>query len=66
MKKLNFIFISVLLIVLSYENVFAQDETADLVLWNGKIITVDAGDSIAEAVAVKDSLILAVGTNEEV
>lgn len=38
-------------------------EVADLVLWNGKIITVDAADSIAEAVAVSDGAILEVGSD---
>ncbi|MBI4517793.1 MAG: amidohydrolase family protein [Deltaproteobacteria bacterium] len=41
-------------------------EEADLVLLNGKIITVDATDSIAQAVAVKDGLISKVGSNLQV
>jgi hypothetical protein len=41
-------------------------EPADAVLFNGNIITVDAGDSIARAVAIKDGLILRVGTNAHV
>ncbi len=41
-------------------------EEADLVFINGHIITVDADDSIAEAVAVKDGLILKVGTTAEI
>jgi predicted amidohydrolase YtcJ len=36
--------------------------SADLVLINGKVITVDAHDSIAEAVAVKGPRIISVGT----
>jgi predicted amidohydrolase YtcJ len=40
--------------------------SADLVLINGKIVTMDPGDSIREAVAVKFGRILAVGSNEEV
>jgi len=39
---------------------------ADLVLINGKIITVDPQDTIAEAVAVKYDKILAVGRNEKI
>jgi len=39
---------------------------ADLVLLNGKIITVDAADTIAQAVAVKDGLFQEVGTREAV
>jgi len=37
-----------------------------LVLYNGKILTVDAQFSVAEAVAVRDGRILAVGTNDQV
>ena len=44
----------------------AQTTYADLIIWNGKIITVDPENSIAQAVAVKDSLILDVGTNTDI
>ncbi len=40
--------------------------SADLVLINGKIVTVDDKESIAEAAAVKFGKILAVGTNDEI
>ena len=40
--------------------------SADRVLINGKIITVDRSDSIAEAVAVKDGKFLAVGSTTEI
>jgi len=46
------------------ETIAAQD--ADLVLLSGKIITVDSKDTIAQAVAVKDSKIVKVGKNEEI
>jgi hypothetical protein len=39
---------------------------ADLIIVNGKIITVDSKFSIAQAVAIKGDRIVAVGTNEEV
>ncbi len=39
---------------------------ADLVLINGKIITVDKVDSIVEAVAVKDNRIIATGSTSKV
>ena len=39
---------------------------ADLVLLEGKVITVDPNDSIAEAVAVKNGNIVAVGHNSEI
>jgi hypothetical protein len=35
----------------------------DLVLVNGKILTVDANDSIAEAIAIREGKIIAVGSN---
>ena len=41
-------------------------ETADRVLKNGKIITVDASDSIAQAVAIQGDRIMAVGSNAAV
>jgi len=43
-----------------------QDVFADRVLVGGRIITVDAADSVAAAVAIKDGRILAVGTNAQV
>jgi predicted amidohydrolase YtcJ len=39
---------------------------ADRVLVNGRILTVDARDSVAEAVAIKSGRILAVGSNREI
>jgi predicted amidohydrolase YtcJ len=39
---------------------------ADLAIVNGKIVTVDSRFSIAEAVAVRDGRIVAVGTNNEI
>ena len=44
----------------------SSNSAADLVLFNGKIITVDPSDSIAQAVAVKDGKILKVGKNSEI
>ncbi len=40
--------------------------SADLILVNGKIITMDARDSIAQALAIREGKILAVGTNERI
>ncbi|OGD57857.1 hypothetical protein A3K78_10540 [Candidatus Bathyarchaeota archaeon RBG_13_52_12] len=39
---------------------------ADLVLLDGDVITVDSGERIAEAVAVKDGKIIGVGSSEEI
>jgi len=44
----------------------SERKAADLVLINGKIITVDAKDSIAQAVAVRNGKIVKVGTDEEI
>ena len=41
-------------------------ETADMVLTNGKVVTVDDAHPEAEAVAIKDGLVLAVGTSDEI
>ena len=41
-------------------------QAADIALLNGNIITVDSADTLAQAVAVKDGLIQAVGTTEQV
>ena len=42
------------------------DRAPDLLLVNGKIITVDAHDSIAQAILIHDGKIVAVGSNEEI
>lgn len=44
----------------------AQQPTADVILSNGKIITVDDQFTIAQAVAVRGDRIVAVGTNQEI
>ena len=43
-----------------------EELQADLVLANGKVLTVDPDDSVEEAVALKENLILAVGTSEDI
>ena len=55
---------SVLLLPLTACGLFS--ETADLVLTNGKVVTVDADFPVAEAIAVSGHTILAVGTSEEI
>src|ERR1035438_2192183 len=54
----------VLLIFLVAAPAFAQP-SGDYVLVSGKIITVDARDSIAQAIAITGGKIVAVGTNAE-
>ena len=42
------------------------DQKADLVLLGGNVITVDKSFSIAQAVAAKNGIIVAVGSGEEI
>ena len=42
----------------------AQATAADLILYNGKIVTVDDAFSIRQAIVIKDGRIAAIGTNE--
>lgn len=44
----------------------SSEESADLVLTNGKIVTVDPSLPEADALAVKGDTIVAVGTAEEI
>ena len=46
-------------------SLFAQQSAPDLILSNGKIITVDERFTIAQAVAIRGERIVAVGTNQE-
>ncbi len=57
--------IAAVVIVASISVGLAQ-QTADTVLYNGKILTVDSNFTIAQAVAVRGNRITAVGTNDEV
>lgn len=43
-----------------------KNETADLVLIGGKVVTVDENNSVTQALAVKGDKILALGSNEEI
>ena len=46
--------------------VTAQQPAADLILTNGKIITVDSKFTIAQAIAVRGDRIIAVGSNQQI
>ena len=64
MKYFNLIIcISVLLLI---NNGCKTMPSADIILINGKIITVDCNFTIAEAVAISGDTIIAVGTNESI
>src|SRR6266550_6752433 len=64
--KRNVSRVVVLLVVCAAATVHAQQPFADLILTNGKIITVDEKFTIAQAVAVKGDRIVAVGTNQQI
>ena len=58
----------VLLISACQSNTTSEDkaEAADLIVTNAKVAVMDAKRSFAEALAVKDGLVLATGTSEEI
>ena len=58
----------VLLISACQSNTTSEDkaEAADLIVTNAKVAVMDAERSFAEALAVKDGLVLATGTSEEI
>lgn len=64
--NINYTFATFLLISLSADAVKAQSTTADKILYNAKVITVNAKNEIAQAVAIKDGKILSVGTDTEI
>jgi predicted amidohydrolase YtcJ len=47
-------------------SVGAASDAPNLILAHGKILTVDARDSIAEALAVRGGIIVAIGKNQEI
>lgn len=55
-----------LTLILTATPAWAVNEAPDRILLNGKIITVDAQDRIAEAIAIRGKHILAVGSNAEI
>jgi predicted amidohydrolase YtcJ len=69
MKSITFI-LSILLIaaavVSGSEPLQAASDPADLILTNGKIITVDRQNSIAQAVAVKGGKVIKLGRNQDI
>ena len=64
MKKVSALFITGFILLLG--GCFQPDESADLILHNAKVLTVDNNFSVAEAVAIKGDRILAVGSNDYV
>ena len=65
MKLVNRLILMLLVCCLA-SSAIANTPFADRVLINGNILTVDAKDSVAEAVAIRDGRIMAVGTTTEI
>jgi hypothetical protein len=66
MKRLTLVLMVPVLVVASLVLDAQQTAPPDTILTNGKIITVDAQFSIAQAVAVRGDRILAVGSNQDI
>ena len=66
MKRLTLVLMVPVLVVASLVLDAQQTAPPDTILTNGKIITVDAQFSIAQAVAVRGDRILAVGPNQDI
>ena len=56
----------VIVFVVADRSAWAGALTAERILVNGNILTIDSQDSIAEALAIRDGKIVAVGTDEEI
>ncbi len=64
--KVAFLFVFLLVGVTSAPPVSMAQQSADLVLLNGKVVTVDKNFSVKQAVAIQGGKFLAVGTNDEI
>jgi len=58
--------VSLSTIIMTITGLFAQNGQADLVIINGKVLTIDANKPSAEAIAIKGENIIAVGTTSEI
>src|SRR5262245_28392123 len=61
----HFALIAALTVVAAAAPAQAQAPAADMILVNGKVITLDDASSIVQAIAIHDGKILAVGSTEE-
>jgi predicted amidohydrolase YtcJ len=53
------------IVICAASSAWAAPAPADLVVLNGKVLTVDAAFRVAEAAAIRDGVFVLVGTNEE-
>lgn len=65
MKKIGTLMMSTFILIVIF-NACTMKENADLILHNGMVYTVDSAFSTAEAFAVRDGKIIAVGSNDEI
>jgi len=66
-KELRFwVFLLPCLLMTAFSESLTAEDLADLILYGGKVITVDPADHIDQAVAVQGEYILAVGSDAEI
>jgi predicted amidohydrolase YtcJ len=65
-SKINLIFIAIAIMALVSCASSDEDKIPDLILVNGKIITVDSTGRIAEAIAIREDRILAIGSTGDI
>jgi hypothetical protein len=58
--------VTLIAILLWTSGVFAQKSTSDLLLLHGHILTMDSKDSVVEAIAVRDEIIVKTGSDADV
>ncbi len=66
MKKFLLILLSIAVTVGTFWTITSRKQTADLLIVNAVLYTVDAENSVAEAVAIRGSRIVAVGTSQDI
>src|SRR5262245_51806238 len=65
-QSVSLCFAVLLCIIAAAALLYSQNTAPDLILTNGKIITVDERFTIAQAVAIRGERIAAVGSNQEI
>lgn len=65
LKNQLYLYISIFSLIVT-SSCTSQNQIADTILYNGKIITMDEGFSVMEAVAIKEGKILEVGNNKDI
>lgn len=66
MKKIIYIVIAVTVFLVTFMAVVSKKQNADLLIVNATVYTVDDKNSVAEAIAVRGSRIVAVGSSKDI